>query len=682
METHDLLFELGTEELPPRNLKGLRDSLQANLAEKLVDAALDHGEIKAFATPRRLAIKIAALAERQQDKDIERKGPAAKAAYDDNGQPSKALQGFMRSCGIDDVKQLDTLVSDKGEWVVYRGVEPGKAMKDILPELIQKSLAALPIERRMRWGEDRAEFVRPVKWMMMLWGETVIPASFLGVSAGNKTRGHRFMSSGELTINKASDYESSMRDGHVIADFDERRAIVKSQIETQAKGVNGSLEIDEALLDEVTALVEWPCALTGNFDREFLAVPEEALVSAMKTHQRYFHLRDANGSLMPHFITVANLDSKEPARVSEGNERVIRPRLSDAAFFYNKDTGTSLESNLERMKNVVFQEKLGSYFSKAERIASLARFIADRIGADPDASERAGYLAKADLVSEMVGEFPELQGTMGGYYARHDGEGDVVAAAIEQHYRPTHSGDQLPESTEACAVAIADKIDTLVGIFGIGQPPSGSRDPFALRRQTLGVIRMCVEKALPLDIPETLEHAAGLFDQSFETTELLGYLLDRMAGWYADSDVKTGIFDAVRGSHLGIRSLSDCHERVTALKEFQAHPKAESLIAANKRVANLLKKAGDVAESPNESRFTEPAEKRLFEAILSLGNLDNLSYEDRLLKLASVQEDVDAYFDDVMVMADDPAIKKNRIATLAELRSTFLAVADFSLIQQ
>jgi len=685
MASKNLLLEIGTEELPPKSLKQLMLSLEKNLGYELSKAGFAFTGTKSFATPRRLAVLIEDLADKQEDQEIERRGPAVKAAYDDAGKATKALLGFAKSCGVEDFSVLETLSTNKGEWLVYKATQPGKSLDDEIEQLIANSLVNLPIDRRMRWGNSRMEFVRPVHWVVLLHGSDIVPAVVLGHTTDRITRGHRFMSDGEYKIADADEYLTTLVNASVIADFHLRREKISEQLQQQAKGLKGNLELDESLLDEVTALVEWPCALAGSFDESFLEVPEEALISAMKEHQRYFHLTNDKGKLLPYFITVSNIESKKPEIVIAGNERVIRARLSDASFFFKKDASTTMDEKLARLANVVFQSELGTFLEKAERISKLAGFIGNHTGADKSDCERAGLLCKADLVSDMVGEFPDLQGIMGGYYAISDGESDDVSLAIREHYLPSQSGGMLPSNIVGSCVALADKIDTLVGLFSIGQPPTGSRDPFALRRQALGVIRICIENKVSINLQDCLDTGAFSLNAEYSPVEVQAYILDRLGNWYNESGIDSDVFNAVRHSKAGITNLLEADHRIRSMQQFRGHEQAANLIAANKRVANILKKADVDAEVlPDPDLFQEESEINLAENVKSVQQAfssGSLGYEDKFLKLAQLQPHVDQYFDDVLVMATDETLKNNRLAALAELRGIFLEVADFSLIQ-
>ncbi len=688
MVVNDLLFELQTEELPPKSLSLLIKSLVTNIKAELTKSQLAYTSVTGYATPRRLAFIVRDLAEQQPNQSIERRGPALQAAYDSDGKPSKALAGFLRSCGLDNADLLENQETPKGTWLVYQQHKSGGNVRELISQIILKSLSTLPIDRKMHWGASRVEFVRPVHSLILLYGEEVLPTQILNCESGRTTVGHRFMSNGLINIKSANDYVKVLKDNYVIVDFEERKTVISQQLAKVEAIENARVIIDPELLDEVTSLVEWPVALSGKFDAAFLSVPEEALISAMKSHQRYFHLVDLQGKLLPRFVTIANIESKDPNAVIKGNERVISPRLADAAFFYRRDQQTTLESNLERLSNVVFQAKLGTYLDKAKRIAHIAGFIAQQTGADASLAQRAGLLCKADLVSAMVGEFPELQGLMGGYYAEHDGEPTAVVLAIKEHYLPSFSGGELPTSAAGQAVAIADKLDTLTGLFGINQPPTGSKDPFALRRQTLGVIRICIQAELKLDIRETLAVAAGQHSPEFSTTAVYDYLLDRLGTWYQDQGIPGDTFNAVRFSHQVITNLADCDRRVRSIQDFRTQPQAEHLIAANKRVANILKKAGTIDAAIDTKLFQAPAEIALFaalgaaeKAMQTQQNGADQDYEAKCLTLAGLQNTIDAYFDEVMVMADEPAVRSNRLATLQKMRFLFLDIADFSLLQ-
>ena len=683
MPTNTLLLEVGTEELPPKSLNNLREALQQNIEAGLNQAELSHGKVESFATPRRLGILVHDLADRQPDQNVEKRGPAVKSAFDDDGEPTKALAGFMRGCDVADPSQLDTITTNKGDYLVYRAIKSGLDLPSLLEELLGSAVTALPVDRRMRWGKSRLEFVRPVQWLVCLYGSSVIPIQLLGKEASNTSSGHRFMSGGQFEITKANDYVELCRANYVLADFTERKNLIREQVVDLAAREKAHLEIDEDLLNEVTSLVEWPRALAGGFDSSFLNVPPEVLISAMKEHQRYFHLVDNNGKLVPRFITISNIESLDSSQVVAGNERVIRPRLADAAFFFDQDTRTSLEQKSARLENVVFQADLGTYAQKCDRIAALAAYIAQQLGSDTDAAKRAGKLCKADLVSDMVGEFPDLQGTMGSYYARHDKETEEVCIAIAQHYRPTQSGGILPTSDVASCVALADKIDSLTGIFGINQPPTGSRDPFALRRQSLGVIRICVENQLNIPLNDCLNEASRIYGRAFDTVNVSNYIVERLTSYYQEQGIPGDVVEAATNSASTSVNLLAIDDVVRTLQSFRNGPAAKSIVAANKRVANFLKKAGpsDLASSFDASVATDEAEIALGRALNKLDLSKSKGAGAKLEKLAVLQEPVDHFFDEVMVMAEDEKVRKNRLGLLQKLRQQFLEVADFSLLQ-
>jgi len=689
MAKQDFLVELGVEELPSKALKPLSEAFTQGITKGLEDAGIAFGKVEAFAAPRRLVVRIRNLADAQPDKPVEKRGPAVKAAFDDSGNPTRALTGFATSLGITP-DQLDTLETDKGAWLVYRTVEQGKPTVDLMSGLVEQSLASLPIPKRMRWGAHRTEFVRPVHWLVMLFGNKIIDAPIMGLTPGNKTRGHRFHCPKALIIPTPADYEVVLeQEGYVIAEFAKRREQIRFGVSTLAETEAGAKAIiSEDLLDEVTGLNEWPVPLMGRFDKRFLAVPAEALISSMAEHQKYFHVVGADGAMLPLFITVANIESKDPSQVVSGNEKVIRPRLADAAFFYETDSKIRLEDRIERLKPIVFQEKLGSVYDKAVRVAALARKIAAAIGSDPALAERAAMLAKTDLVTEMVLEFSDLQGIMGQYYAADDGEPTDVAKAMNEQYMPRFAKDSLPTTLTSCALAIADRLDSLVGLFGIGQPPSGTRDPFALRRASLGVLRIIIERELPLDLQTCCEWAeenfTGLTEEN-TASSVVDYMLDRFRAYYDERGIGAEVYLAVH-ARRPTRPL-DFDRRVKAVEAFRQLPEALALAGANKRVSNILsKQAGEhVGETVNRDLLQDAAEKTLAaqvdqqaEKVLPL--FEQGDYANALQSLASLQEPVDSFFNEVMVMADDEAVRNNRLALLNRLHNLFLRVADISLL--
>ncbi len=692
---HDFLVELGTEELPPKALKNLSSAFTSGIIDGLNKAQLSFSGYQAYAAPRRLALLIKDLDSSQPDQNMERRGPAIKAAYDAEGNPSKAAQGFARSNGVN-FDQLETLETDKGAWLVYKSVKQGEQTSSLIPDIVSQSLAGLPIPKRMRWGASRTEFVRPVHWLVMLMGDQIIDCNILGLKAGNTTRGHRFHANKDLVISSPAHYSDILvNQGKVQPDFSVRRDTIKSQIELIASDLNGSAVIDEALLDEVTALNEWPVALSGRFDNEFLSVPSEALISSMKGHQKYFHVVDDNGLLLPHFITVSNIESSDPRQVVEGNEKVIRPRLADAKFFYETDKKTTLEENRIRLESIVFQKQLGSVFNKTERIAQLSSYITKLENGITEHSHRAGQLCKSDLVSEMVLEFPELQGIMGQYYAQYDNESPEVAVALNEQYMPRFAGDQLPSSLTGCSVAIADKIDTIAGIFGIGQLPTGSKDPFALRRASIGVLRIIVEKRLNLDLTSLIQQAIiGYTNTGVELpaadnleTTAVDYMLERFDAAYQEEGVSTEIIQSVKA--LRPTNPLDFDQRIKAVSQFYLLPEANTLAAANKRVSNILSKAGDICipDIIDNTLLKETAESALADIILLKKQevaplLEKRAYADIMTSLASLKSSVDDFFDQVLVNADDEKVRLNRYALLKQLRNLFLDVADISLLQK
>jgi glycyl-tRNA synthetase beta chain len=689
MSTRALLVELGMEELPPKDLETLGLAFRDGMLAGLADRGLSHGQARWFATPRRLAVRVEAVAETAPAKQLELLGPPADRARDESGAWTPAAEGFARKQGVapDELELIDT---PKGQRLGLRREEAGARTADSLGSIVDGAVAGLPISKRMRWGAHRYEFVRPVHWVVALYGNAVQDCEVLGITAGNRTRGHRFHADGEITLASPEEYEQALADAWVVADFERRREMIREQVTVAASALGAEAVVDEELLDEVTGLVEWPVALTGAFDERFLAVPPEALVSAMKEHQKYFHLVDGDGDLLPHFITIANIESREPAQVIAGNERVIRARLADAAFFYEQDRQATLASRVAALQDVVFQKDLGSLHDKTSRVQCLVRELADAVGAPADDCERAAHLAKADLTTELVLEFGDLQGIAGAYYARHDGETPAVAEALQQQYWPRFAGDHLPEGPVATALALADRLDTLVGIFGIGQPPTGSRDPFALRRAALAVLRILVEKAIDLDLRETLGLAVGQFsagtlaDDTVDRT--LAYSIERFRAWFEDEGIAAGTFRAVAA--LGLTRPLDIHRRVHAVHAFSVLPAAEALAAANKRVANILAKAGEEG-GPGDvdpTRFQTPAEGALWEALQTAGSasaeqLAAGAYREALAALAALREPVDRFFDDVMVNTEDPELRANRLALLHALRERFLGVADISLLE-
>ncbi|MEQ6885642.1 glycine--tRNA ligase subunit beta [Salicola sp. Rm-C-2C1-2] len=689
MATPDFLVEVGTEELPPKALKKLSESFGEGLRSRLADAGIEHGEIETFATPRRLAVRVNKLADAQPDTPFEKKGPAVKAAFDGQGNPTRALEGFARNLGIQP-DELDTMETEKGAWLVYRGVEKGRPTAELLPGMVEQSLNGLPIPKRMRWGARREEFVRPVHWLIMLYGSKEVPCTLLGCEAGHATRGHRFHHPGELIISTPADYELVLRqNGWVEPDFTARREQIRNGVTRVAdEQARGRAVINPGLLDEVTALCEWPVPLLGRFEERFLEVPPEALVSSMEEHQKYFHVVDGNNTMLPCFITVANIESRDPSAVIAGNEKVIRPRLADAAFFYDTDRKTPLINRVNDLKPIVFQQDLGSLHDKTLRIASLAGRIAGAIGADTEEARRAGTLSKTDLLTEMVQEFDDLQGVMGEYYARHNGEHDAVARALSEQYLPGFAGDRIPASDIGACVALADRLDSLVGLFGVNQPPSGTRDPYALRRAALGVIRILVERELKLDLEELAGWAASEFNSltvADPINPVVDYVLERFRASFEDQGVAAEVFLSVQARRP--TQPLDFNRRVMAVNNFIALPQAQALASANKRVSNILEKQGGTqSDQVKPEYFHENAEQALFEAVQTQQEkvaplFAQGDYDAGLQSLAQLREVVDMFFNDVMVMAEDESLRANRLALLEQLRQLFLRVADISLLQ-
>lgn len=688
-EKKDLLLELGTEELPPKALKGLAQAFQRIVAKGFADADLHYEAIKLYATPRRLALLISQLAVTQPDKSVERRGPALQAAFDEEGCPTKAAQGFARSCNVE-VEQLTKLETGKGAWLAYTLEEKGRQSSELIPGIFQNALDKLPIPKRMHWGDLDALFVRPVHWAVILFGDEVIHADILSVTTSNATRGHRFHAPQRMTVSIPAEYESLLQEkGKVIADFDKRQSIIREQIIAAAEQAGGQAVIDEDLLDEVTSMVEWPSVIVGEFEQHFLDVPSEALISAMKKHQKYFHMVDAEQQLMPYFITISNVDSSDPQQIKKGNERVIRPRLSDASFFWSQDKKKPLEDKLERLKTVVFQNKLGTVYDKTLRVSELAEVIARSLNTDAALAKRAARLAKCDLMTEMVNEFPDLQGIMGRYYAANDGEDNAVAVALDEQYMPRFSGDATPASATGQVVSIAERIDTLMGIFALGQIPSGDKDPFALRRAALGLLRTIIENKLVLDIPALLKTSASLFPAEVNAHEacdaVYKFMLDRLKGYFSDQGISPDVFDSVVA--LTPAEPYDLACRIDAVNQFKQLEAADSLAAANKRIGNILKKLkGNIPTEINTGLFAEQAEKHLAERLESVSErvaplLAQAQYTDALTELSELRDVVDQFFDDVMVMVDDEALKNNRIALLDQLHGQFMQVADLSLLQ-
>jgi glycyl-tRNA synthetase beta chain len=685
MSVQDFFVEIGTEELPPKALKTLATAFSDNIVEELAKQNLSHGEVSWYAAPRRLAVRVNQLALQQQDKVVEKRGPALAAAFDADGKPTKAAAAWAASNGIT-ADQAERLETDKGAWLIHKALIKGESTASLLPAVISTALAKLPIAKPMRWGNSTAEFIRPVHTVTLLLGDDVVPATILGKESGRVSYGHRFHAPALVEIKNADSYLSTLEQSYVIADFAKRKAIIAENVAAQAKALNGVALMDDALLEEVASLVEWPVVLVGSFEERFLQVPAEPLISTMKDNQKYFPLVDNNGKLLNKFIFVANIESKDPSQIISGNEKVVRPRLSDAQFFFVTDAKTKLVDRLPALSTVLFQQKLGTLLEKSERIAKVAAFIAGKIGADVQHAERAGLLSKTDLMTNMVGEFPEVQGVMGMHYARLDGEPEAVAVALNEQYKPRFAGDSLPSQLEACAVAIADKMDSLVGIFGIGQAPKGDKDPFALRRAAIGALRIMVEKQLPLDLLELIEFSKTTFGdkltQASVSDEVLDFMLGRFRAWYEGEGFGVDVIQAVLARRP--TNPADFDRRVKAVAEFRKLDAALALAAANKRVANILAKVTEaIPESINSALLSEEAEQALYKAIVAEQAYQATvsSYAEGLSHLAAMRDVVDQFFDKVMVNADDAAVRLNRQALLQQLRELFLRVADISVLQ-
>ena len=688
MTTQNFLVEIGTEELPPKALKTLATSFADNVEAELNQAGLSFDKIEWFAAPRRLAVKVLNLATQQPSKEIEKRGPAVSAAFDAEGKPTKAAEGWARGCGIT-VEQAERIATDKGEWLVHRAKIEGQPTKNLLNGIVANALAKLPIPKPMRWADKTVQFIRPVHTVTMLLGDELIEGEILGVASARTIRGHRFLGEKEFEIQHADQYPQLLREkGSVVADFNERKAEILAKSQAKATALGGVADIEESLLEEVTSLVEYPNVLAAKFEERFLAVPAEALVYTMKGDQKYFPIYDKEGKLLPHFIFVSNINPEDPTAIIEGNEKVVRPRLTDAEFFFKTDLKQKLVDRLPRLETVLFQQQLGTLKDKTDRIEQLAGEIAKQIGADEAKAKRAGLLSKCDLMTNMVFEFTDTQGVMGMHYARHDGEDEEVAVALNEQYMPRFAGDELPKSLVASAVALADKFDTLTGIFGIGQAPKGSADPFALRRAALGALRIIVEKNLPLDLEDLVTKSAALFGDKLTNqnvvSDVVDFMLGRFRAWYQDEGIAVDVIQAV----LARRPTrpADFDARVRAVSHFRTLDSAEALAAANKRVSNILAKADAAIGEINLSACVEPAEKALAEAVLALRTevqplIAQGDYTAVLDKLANLRAPVDSFFDNVMVNAEDPALRQNRLAILNTLQGLFLQVADISLLQ-
>ena len=683
------LVEIGTEELPPKSLRTLAESFAANFIEQLDNANLEHGEVLWYASPRRLALKVLNLNDTQPDSQIVKRGPAVSAAFDANGSPTKAAEGWARGCGID-ISQAERIQTDKGEWLSYTHNQKGQPVVNLLCDMVKNALNKLPIPKPMRWAARQVEFIRPSHTVTMLYGDELVPGIILDIQSNRIIRGHRFMGEQQFTIDNADQYPEILEQrGKVVADYDKRKSIIKQQAEEAAAKLNGKADLTESLLEEVSSLVEWPVVLTAKFEERFLEVPAESLVYTMKGDQKYFPVYDKQGKLLPNFIFVANIESKDPQIVISGNEKVVRPRLADAEFFYKTDLKQRLEDRLPRLETVLFQQQLGTVKDKALRIEALSGFIAEKIDADIEQAKRAGKLTKCDLVTNTVFEFPETQGIIGRYIAIKDGETIEVATAIEEQYKPRFSGDELPSTAVSSAVSIAEKMDTLAGIFGIGQHPKGDKDPFALRRAAIGILRIIVEKSLPLDLVELANFAASLYGDKLTNNnvvqDIVNFMQGRFRAWYQEKGFAIDTIQAVLA--INPTKPADFDKRVNAVTHFRTLPEASSLAEANKRVSNILSKIENaIPENINASILEAGAEGDLAMQIAIL--TDKLApyfsegrYQDALIELASLKAPIDTFFEKVMVMVDDEKIKLNRLALLKKLQNLFLKVADISLLQ-
>lgn len=689
MNSNDLLFELGGEELPPKSLKKLSEALALGITNGLIEAgyAIANEQVKTYATPRRLAVLIKNLDSQQADKVIEKRGPAIQAAFDAAGNPSKAAQGFAASCGTS-FAELERLTTDKGEWLIFKQAVKGQATSSLIPDIIRKSLAQLPIAKRMRWGSSEHEFVRPVHSAVLLFGSEIIDAEILGLKTSRNSFGHRMHAPDPITISAPSDYaEQLLQQGKVIVDFAARMQVIEQAANQAAEKLGGHAHIETDLLEEVAALNEWPVPVVGNFDSRFLELPQEVLITTMQANQKYFPVKNASGALLPHFITFANIESSNPDAIRQGNERVVLPRLVDAEFFWKQDRKQALADRVAQLSSIVFQKDLGTLADKTQRVSSLAGLIAEQLGADAGLCQRAALLAKTDLITNMVSEFTNLQGIMGRYYALADGESPEVAIALEEHYFPKQSGGPTPSTLTGQILALAEKIDTLSGIFSAGLIPTGDKDPYALRRATLGILRILIENGIALDVVSLLDSALSQFKHSFNQAEtrqrIIDFIFDRLKGYCLDQGFSADEFEAVFA--VTPTQPLDFMLRLRAVKAFRQLPEAESLAAANKRIINILKKSDQVL-SDQIGHLVEPAEKNLLiaaeqsnAAILPL--LAEQNYPMALNRLAQLRNDVDAFFDQVMVNTDDVQLRNSRLALLAMLSNQFLQIADISKLQ-
>lgn len=685
----DLLIEIGTEELPPTSLKRLATALHEEICRSLKEHDLSFAETTWYATPRRLALIINQLDMNQADKQQQRRGPALSAAFDDAGKPTRATEGFARSCSVA-VEQLTQLETEKGSWLVFDTLVKGKQTQELLPNIIETALKRLPIAKRMRWGNNEVEFVRPIKWILLLSGSQTIDCEIMGIQSGNQTYGHRFHHPQPITIKQVDGYVDALKqNGKVLADYNERRNLIQTQVEAIAKKNNGCAVIDPDLLDEVTALVEWPVSFVGSFNPDFLRLPKEVLIASMQDHQKYFPVLDKQGELLACFISVANIESKAPDLIKQGNERVIQPRLSDAAFFWDRDLKNGLTKHIEGLKKVVYQKELGSLYERSQRLSHIVSGLAKSLDVDLKNAKRAAELCFCDLLTEMVFEFPELQGTMGRYYAEADGEEPDVSTALEEYYLPRFAGDDLPSATLGQCLAISEKVDSLIGIFSIGKAPTGDKDPFGLRRSAIGLLRIIIECQTDIDLKVLLKLAADSYSDSSKAHKCIDdiyiFLMERLRRYYLDEGVSNDTFESVLAIDTS-RPL-DFHQRLMAVTEFRKLAEAESLAAANKRISNILKKSDYIENSKiDNDLLTEDAEIKLANLLKEYQTkvtpmINNRDYKSALTKLAGLREGVDSFFDNVMVMCDDPKIKANRLTLLDNLSALFLKIADISKLQ-
>ncbi len=688
-KTQNLLIEIGTEELPPKSLKKLATAFKEEIVKLLHEEELKFSEANWYATPRRLSILINDLEITQKDKEQQRRGPAVAAAFDDQGKPTKATEGFARSCGVE-VEQLEKLETDKGAWLSFNAVVKGKATSELIPAIIESALARLPIAKRMRWGDSEVEFVRPIKWVLILFGIVTIDCEIMGVTSGKESFGHRFHHPDAITIKTPETYiETLKQEAHVLADYNERRSLIESQVNVIAEKNNGKAIINPDLLDEVTALVEWPVSFLGNFNSDFLKLPKEVLISSMQDHQKYFPVVDEKGNLLPSFISVANIESKNPELIKRGNERVIQPRLSDAAFFWERDLKHGLANHIESLKKVVYQKQLGTLHDKSERLIKTVSSLAELLSVDVKAARRSAELCLCDLLTEMVSEFPELQGTMGRYYAEADGEDTDVAVALEEYYQPRFAGDKLPATTLGQCLAISEKIDSLIGIFSIGKVPTGDKDPFGLRRSAIGLLRIIIECELDIDLKELIVTAASNYPNEIDAKKVVDdvyhFLMERLRRYYLDEGVSPDTFESVLA--VNTSNPLDFHHRLTAVTEFRKLTEAESLAAANKRISNILKKSDEsTLKEVDNNLLVEESEITLAKSLTDyqkrlMPMIENRDYKSALTELAGLRDNVDNFFDNVMVNCDDDATKMNRLALLGNLSALFLQTADISKLQ-